>query len=64
MRVCTSGMIMGLVGLLETRPKLAGKEIEERMHSHICRCCHYPKITKAIRRAIASPSAKEVAHER
>jgi aerobic-type carbon monoxide dehydrogenase small subunit (CoxS/CutS family) len=61
---CTSGMIMGLVGLLESRPKLAAKEIEERMHSHICRCCHYPKISKAIRRAIVSSSAKEVSSER
>jgi aerobic-type carbon monoxide dehydrogenase small subunit (CoxS/CutS family) len=25
------------------------------MEGHICRCCGYPKILKAIRRAVAQP---------
>jgi aerobic-type carbon monoxide dehydrogenase small subunit (CoxS/CutS family) len=50
---CTPGMIMGLVGLLTQRPALSTEEILNRMDGHLCRCCGYPNIVKAIRRAVA-----------
>jgi aerobic-type carbon monoxide dehydrogenase small subunit (CoxS/CutS family) len=50
---CTPGMIMCLVGLLAQRPALSAEEILKRMDGHLCRCCGYPKIVKAIGRAVA-----------
>ena len=49
---CTPGMIVGLVGLLSQRPALSTEEILKRMDGHLCRCCGYPNIVKAIRRAV------------
>jgi aerobic-type carbon monoxide dehydrogenase small subunit (CoxS/CutS family) len=55
---CTAGMIMGVVGLLEEKPDASDSDISSRMQKHLCRCCSYPRITKAIRRAIGnSPTA-------
>jgi aerobic-type carbon monoxide dehydrogenase small subunit (CoxS/CutS family) len=48
---CVPGMIMGLVALLEQKPALKEEEILLRMNGHLCRCCGYPNIVKAIRRA-------------
>jgi aerobic-type carbon monoxide dehydrogenase small subunit (CoxS/CutS family) len=50
---CIPGMIMEVVGLLAQRPALSGEEILARMNGHLCRCCGYPNIVKAIRRAAA-----------
>jgi aerobic-type carbon monoxide dehydrogenase small subunit (CoxS/CutS family) len=55
---CTAGMIMGVVGLLEEKPDATDSDISTRMQKHLCRCCSYPRIGKAIRRAIGnSPKA-------
>jgi aerobic-type carbon monoxide dehydrogenase small subunit (CoxS/CutS family) len=48
---CTPGMIMGVVGLLNQRPNPTEEEILTAMDSHLCRCCGYPKLLRAIRRA-------------
>ena len=48
---CTSGMIMGVVGLLNEKPNPTDADILSRMQKHLCRCCSYPKILTAIRRA-------------
>src|ERR1041385_1525391 len=45
---CTAGMIMGVVGLLEEKPDASDADISGRMQKHLCRCCSYPRITKAI----------------
>ncbi|MBI2947730.1 MAG: (2Fe-2S)-binding protein [Verrucomicrobia bacterium] len=50
---CIPGMIMGLVGLLDKKPVPTDAEILSRMDRHLCRCCGYPSIVKAIRRAAA-----------
>jgi len=50
---CVPGMVMGLVGLLNEKPKLTESEIVSRMEPHLCRCCGYPKIIRAIKRAAA-----------
>ncbi len=50
---CVPGMVMGLVGLLSEKPKLTESEILSRMEPHLCRCCGYPKIIQAIKRAAA-----------
>ena len=53
---CTSGMILGVIGVLKEKPKATESEVMLRMQKHLCRCCSYPTISKAIRRAVASPS--------
>jgi len=50
---CTPGMIMELVALLSRKPVPSDAEILSRMDGHLCRCCGYPNIVKAIRRAAA-----------
>jgi len=50
---CIPGMIMGLVGLLDRKPVPGDDEILSRMQGHLCRCCGYPNLVKAIRRAAA-----------
>lgn len=50
---CIPGMIMGLAGLLNKRPVPTDTEILSRMEKHLCRCCGYPNLVKAIRRAAA-----------
>ena len=51
---CTAGMIMGAVALLNEKPKPSEAEIISRMQKHICRCCSYPSILKAVQRAAAA----------
>lgn len=48
---CTPGMIMSIVGLLEQRPVPTDEQILASLEGHLCRCCGYPKLIKAIRRA-------------
>jgi aerobic-type carbon monoxide dehydrogenase small subunit (CoxS/CutS family) len=49
---CTPGMIMGVVGLLNQKPRPSEAEIMTAMDRHLCRCCNYPKVAKAIRRGL------------
>jgi len=50
---CIPGMVLGLVALLQRKPIPSDDEILSRMDGHLCRCCGYPSIVKAIRRAAA-----------
>jgi aerobic-type carbon monoxide dehydrogenase small subunit (CoxS/CutS family) len=51
---CTPGMMLAVVALLNERPHPTDAEILSRMEGHICRCCGYTKILKAIKRAAAA----------
>jgi aerobic-type carbon monoxide dehydrogenase small subunit (CoxS/CutS family) len=48
---CTPGMILGVVELLNDSPKPTDTEIRSRLQGHLCRCCGYPRLLKAIHRA-------------
>ena len=48
---CSPGMILGTVALLNEIPSPSDEDILTRMQRHLCRCCHYEKLLKAIRRA-------------
>jgi len=48
---CTPGMIMAAVALLDANPEPTDEEIAEGMNRNICRCCSYPTILRAVRRA-------------
>lgn len=49
---CTPGMILGLAGLLNEKPLPTEADMLSRMNKHLCRCCSYPKILAAMRRAV------------
>jgi aerobic-type carbon monoxide dehydrogenase small subunit (CoxS/CutS family) len=48
---CSPGMIIAAVALLDEKPHLTDAEIASGMNRNICRCCSYPKILEAVRRA-------------
>lgn len=48
---CTPGMIMSAVHLLRTNPKPTERQIVQALQGNICRCCAYPQIVDAVKRA-------------
>jgi nicotinate dehydrogenase subunit B len=48
---CTPGMVMCAVALLQANPHPDDAQIVEAMNGNLCRCCAYPRILRAIRRA-------------
>ena len=52
---CTPGMIVALAGVLNETPHPTEAEMLSRLERHLCRCCGYPRILKAIKR-LAVPS--------
>jgi aerobic-type carbon monoxide dehydrogenase small subunit (CoxS/CutS family) len=51
---CITGMIMATVALLNENPKPTDAQIVEGMNKNLCRCCGYPRILSAIKRAAHS----------
>ena len=51
---CQSGQIMAAAALLEKNPQPGDEEVAQVMRSVLCRCGAYPRIKKAIKRAIES----------
>ena len=54
---CTSGMIVATTALLERKAKPTESDIREWMNGHMCRCCAYPQIVKAVQHAAQTASA-------
>jgi aerobic-type carbon monoxide dehydrogenase small subunit (CoxS/CutS family) len=48
---CTPGMIVEAVALLARNADPSVAEIARAMEGHVCRCCAYPRIVRAIRQA-------------
>lgn len=48
---CTPGMILATVALLERDPEPADHSIVGALEGNVCRCCTYPRIMRAVRRA-------------
>jgi aerobic-type carbon monoxide dehydrogenase small subunit (CoxS/CutS family) len=48
---CTAGMIVAAAALLETNKKPSDAQIATALKGHICRCCTYPKIAAAVKKA-------------
>jgi aerobic-type carbon monoxide dehydrogenase small subunit (CoxS/CutS family) len=48
---CTAGMILEGVALLERDPDPSDAEIARALEGHVCRCCTYPRILRAVREA-------------
>ena len=49
---CVPGMILTATGLLEKHPNPTEDQITACLNGNLCRCCGYPKIIAAIRRAV------------
>jgi isoquinoline 1-oxidoreductase alpha subunit len=50
-------MIITAAALLKRTPHPSDEEIASAMDGNLCRCCVYPKITAAIKRASAGGTA-------
>ena len=48
---CTPGMIMSAAALLATNPNPGEPAILAALEGNVCRCCTYPRIIRAVRRA-------------
>jgi aerobic-type carbon monoxide dehydrogenase small subunit (CoxS/CutS family) len=48
---CTPGMILTAAALLEKNREPTDAQIVEGMNGNLCRCCGYPRILAAVRRA-------------
>ncbi len=48
---CTPGLIIRTVALLEAHPKPTEAQVIEALNGNLCRCCGYPRILAAVRRA-------------
>ncbi|MGZ6257251.1 MAG: molybdopterin cofactor-binding domain-containing protein [Candidatus Limnocylindrales bacterium] len=48
---CTAGMIMSTVALLERIADPHDAQIEAALEGNVCRCCTYPRVKRAVRRA-------------
>ena len=48
---CTTGMIMAGAALLDQKAEPSDEQIQKAIGTRICRCCTYPMIAAAIRRA-------------
>ncbi len=48
---CVPGMILRTVALLEATPKPSDEQIVNALNGSLCRCCGYPAILAAVRRA-------------
>ena len=57
--LCTPGMIMAVVQLLERYPKPSEEVIRHQLEGNLCRCTGYHNIVKAIQWAAEQMSAKK-----
>lgn len=48
---CVPGMVLRTVALLESHPKPTEAQVLEALNGNLCRCCGYPTILAAVRRA-------------
>jgi carbon-monoxide dehydrogenase small subunit len=48
---CAPGLILTTVALLRDNPSPTDEQIREALNGHICRCCTYPTIVAAVRKA-------------
>ena len=57
---CTPGMVLTAAALLKGKPNPTDAEIVAAMSGNICRCCGYPRIIAAVRRAAKGKKNSEV----
>lgn len=55
---CVTGMILEAVALLKRVPNPTEEQIAQGLQGHVCRCCVYPRIVAAVKRAAAPQEAR------
>ncbi len=50
---CTPGLVLAAVSLLKAPPQPTDADIATGLQGHLCRCCGYPNILAAVKRAAA-----------
>ena len=55
---CTPGLVLETAVFLQKSPHPSEAEIVGGLNSHICRCCGYPKIVRAVQHAAAGGGEK------
>ena len=48
---CQAGQIMAAAALLKQNPKPSDQQIDDNMHTNLCRCCAYHRIREAVKLA-------------
>lgn len=48
---CIPGMVLRTVALLEATPKPTDAQIVDALDGSLCRCCNYPRMLAAVRKA-------------
>jgi carbon-monoxide dehydrogenase small subunit len=61
--ICTPGMLLAAVALLERTPRPSEAEIREQLAGNLCRCTGYVKIVEAVA-AAATASRRRAARRR
>ncbi len=56
--ICTPGMIMSSVYLLEHHAKPSREQIREALAGNLCRCTGYQKIMDAVQHALVQPGSQ------
>jgi carbon-monoxide dehydrogenase small subunit len=56
--ICTPGMILAAVNLLERNPHPADAEVRASLAGNLCRCTGYTKIFEAVLRALEMGETK------
>lgn len=54
---CVPGMILATVALLRTHPKPSEEQTIAALNGNLCRCCGYPRILAAVKRASGASHA-------
>ena len=49
---CTPGWVVETAALIDRRPRPPEAEMLAALERHLCRCCAYPRIRRALRRAV------------
>jgi isoquinoline 1-oxidoreductase len=56
---CTPGWVVETAALLDRHPRPGETEMIESLERHVCRCCTYPRIRRAVHRAIELADSPE-----
>lgn len=56
---CTPGMMMATVALMNENPRPTDADVRTWMNKNLCRCCGYPAILAAVKRAVGHEAGRE-----
>jgi aerobic-type carbon monoxide dehydrogenase small subunit (CoxS/CutS family) len=54
---CTPGLVVRTVALLEANARPTEEQVVQALDGNLCRCCGYPRILAAVRRAVQGGAA-------